>query len=234
MKRLVMIDFMSSVVKDCWSNFTDFRTLLVRSIKCFSKQPHDINSSFSSMYAYLSPIILLSNKVDYYWWWCSSSSWPSCAPTYILISYKVSDISGGAMLWHCPMRYVFVQFALITGVIIGQGLILWHKELPWSGSIISHLSWTAWTSSMRHSVQRQKHHCHLVLSWHCHFIVMAVMSALLMSCSTVYVTDVAVIRAAACEGLSPQLWPASRLQRSLCKRWVMAVAGTEWDMVPLR
>lgn len=33
---------------------------------------------------------------------------------------------------------------------------------------------------------------------------MAVRSALLMSCSTVYVTDVAVIRAAACEGLSPQ------------------------------
>lgn len=95
MKRLVVMDFMSSIVKDCLSNFTDFRTLLVRSIKCLSKQTHDINSSFSSMYAYLSPIILLSNKVDYYWWWCSSSSWPTCAPTYILISYKVSDISGG-------------------------------------------------------------------------------------------------------------------------------------------
>lgn len=51
---------------------------------------------------------------------------------------------------------------------------------------------------------RQKHHCHRVLSWHCHFIVMAVRSVVLMSCSTVYVTDVAVIRAAACEGLSLQ------------------------------
>lgn len=33
---------------------------------------------------------------------------------------------------------------------------------------------------------------------------MAVRSAVLMPCSTVYVTDVAVIRAAACEGLSLQ------------------------------
>lgn len=33
---------------------------------------------------------------------------------------------------------------------------------------------------------------------------MAVRSAVLMSCSAVYVTDVAVIRAAACEGLSLQ------------------------------
>lgn len=42
---------------------------------------------------------------------------------------------------------------------------------------------------------------------------MAVRFAVLMSCSAVYVTDVAVIRAAVCEGLSLQPRPASRLQK---------------------
>lgn len=110
---------------------------------------------------------------------------------------------------------VLELFLLITEIIIGQSLTMWHKENAMTSTkasvpIYPEQTVALWDrkSGCMINTLRQKHHCHLVLSWHCHFIVMAVRSAVLMSCSTVYVTDVAVIRAAACEGLSSQPKPS--------------------------
>lgn len=168
------------------------------------------------------PLILLSNNVDYCWWFFSQSR-PTRVPSHILFSNKAAGISrvtrchSHQPVFQRAIRNVSKLLLLITEIIIGQSLTLWHKETGVTFARASFLiypeqSVALWdtTSGCIINTLRQKHHCHLVLSWHCHFIVMAVRSAVLMSCSTVYVTDVAVIRAAACEGLSPQPQPSSR------------------------
>lgn len=169
------------------------------------------------------PLILLSNIVDYYCWWFSSQCRQTCVPRHISFSNKAAGISRVTCCYsHHPVfqraiRNISELFLSITEIIIGQSLTLWHKETAVTFArasipIYPEQSVALWdtTSGCIINTLRQKHHCHLVLSWHRHFIVMAVRSAVLMSCSTVYVTDVAVIRAAACEGLSSQPQPSSR------------------------
>ena len=81
--------------------------------------------------------------------------------------------------------------------------ISWHEKLPRRTSPENGTPvWTARDTLAIINTLRQKHHRRRVWSCHCHFIVTAVVSALLMLCASVYVTDVAIIRAAACEGLS--------------------------------
>lgn len=108
------------------------------------------------------------------------------------------------MLWHSPIRDVFKQLALITRANHRSTLnfVTWKAAATYKPEDSFPVP-TAWDTLGIINKLRQKHHRHRVCIWHCHFIVTAVVSALPMLCASVYVTDVAIIRAAACEGLSP-------------------------------
>lgn len=213
-------------------HFRDLDLLLGGSIQDFSKQTPDISTDFGSVEAYLSLILLLSNKVDYYWWWFSSCSWPTRILTYILISNKASGISRATMLWH---RDVFKQPTLITRANRRSTLNFVTRKaaaMYKPGESFPRWSW------LRHAGHNQQTETEtsappcleLTLSLHCHGCCVGSADALrLCLCYR------------CCDNQSSGVWrtqPAwprlpSCLQRSLWKCSVMAVAAAERSTAPL-